>query len=83
MEITVSQPFPSSGRPEDVSPRDALLEPQRPLCPRCGDGELVDALVARPLGRTLWAVYCAGIFDRGRHRLARRSCGYVGGNTAL
>lgn len=83
MEMNVSQPFPSSGRPEDVSPHDAFLEERRPLCPRCGDGELVDALVARPLGRTLWAVYCAGIFDRSRHRLARKSCGYVGGNTAL
>lgn len=79
----MSQPFPSSGRPEDVSSRDALLEARRPLCPRCGDGELVDALVSRPAGMALWAVYCAGIFDRGRHRLARRSCGYVGGTAPI
>lgn len=79
----MSQPFPSSGRPEDVSPGEPIPETRRPRCPRCGDGELVDALVSRPAGMALWAVYCAGIFDRGRHRLARRSCGYVGGTAAI
>jgi hypothetical protein len=82
MEMHVSQPFPSSGAPGEVLSREPLTEP-RPRCPRCGDGELVDALVARPVGMALWAVYCAGVFDRSRHRLARRSCGYVGGTAAL
>ncbi|HET8946672.1 MAG TPA: hypothetical protein VFQ07_06795 [Candidatus Polarisedimenticolia bacterium] len=75
----MSQPFPSSGAPGEVSPIEPALEARRPCCPRCGDGELVDALVVRPVGMALWAVYCAGIFDRARRRLARRSCGYVGG----
>jgi hypothetical protein len=80
MEMDVSQPFPSSGRPEDVSALEPALEAtRRPRCPRCGDGELVDAFVKRPAGMALWAVYCAGVFDRTRRRLARRSCGYVGG----
>ena len=82
MEMHV-QPFPSSGRPEDVSSREPFREAMRPRCPRCGDGELVDALVSRPAGMALWAVYCAGIFDRSRRRLARRSCGYVGGTASL
>ena len=73
------QPFPSSGRQGEVSAAEPIPETRRPRCPRCGDGELVDAFVARPAGMALWAVYCAGIFDRTRHRLARRSCGYVGG----
>jgi hypothetical protein len=68
----VSQPIPSSGARGVVS-----REPG--LCPRCGDGELVDAQVVRPAGMALWAVYCAGVFDRTRRRFVRRSCGYLGG----
>jgi hypothetical protein len=78
----VSQPFPSSGARGEVSPDEPRLEARRPSCPRCGDGELVDALVSRPAGMALWAVYCAGVFDRTRRRLARRSCGYLGGMAA-
>ena len=75
----MSQPFPSSGAQGEVSSIEPGLEARRPCCPRCGDGELVDALVSRPAGMALWAVYCAGVFDRTRRRLARRSCGYLGG----
>lgn len=78
----MSQPFPSSGAPGEVSSIEPVLEARRPCCPRCGDGELVDALVSRPEGMALWAVYCAGVFDRSRRRLARRSCGYLGGTAA-
>jgi hypothetical protein len=75
----VSQPFPSSGRRGGVLPAEALPETRLSRCPRCGDGDLVDALVSRPAGMALWAVYCAGVFDRTRRRFLRRSCGYVGG----
>lgn len=74
----MSQPFPSSGAQGEVSLEPAL-EARRPCCPRCGDGELVDTLVTRPVGMALWAVYCAGVFDRTRRRFVRRSCGYLGG----
>ena len=83
MEMDVSQPFPSSGRPEEVSLEPAHEAARRPRCPLCGDGELVDAFVARPSGMALWVVYCAGVFDRARRRLARRSCGYVGGTAPV
>lgn len=43
----------------------------------------MDAFVSRPAGMALWAVYCAGVFDRSKKRLVRRSCGYVGGTAAV
>jgi hypothetical protein len=64
-------PFPSSGaqgRASETGPR----------CPRCGQGDLVDALLGIDPRAGVWTFYCAGVYDRERRRLVQRSCGYLG-----
>jgi hypothetical protein len=69
-------PFPSSGAQGGVSSGSAR-------CPRCGLGELVDALVGLGPAPGVWAFYCAGVYDRERRRLVQRSCGYLGAGGAF
>jgi hypothetical protein len=78
-------PFPSSGaqgRVSSASTGTGSGEPS-PRCPRCGQGELIDALVGLGPGPGLWAFYCAGVYDRERRRLVQRSCGYLGAGGAV
>ena len=52
--------------------------PCPPRCPRCGVGDLLRARLLRAPGQATEVDYCAGIYDRGRRRLARPGCGYNG-----
>jgi len=47
-------------------------------CPVCGSGDLCSIRIARPRGEVWRGVYCAGVYDRDRGRILRRSCGYAG-----
>jgi hypothetical protein len=51
-------------------------EPDEARCPRCGSGDLLVTRVLRGLAVPVVVSYCVGIFDRGRRRFVRRSCGY-------
>ena len=52
-------------------------------CPQCRAGDLFPIGVLRR-GATIWrGSYCAGVFDRGRRRFLRRSCGYSEADLAL
>jgi hypothetical protein len=75
-------PFPSSGAQGKVSSGAVRKGEPEARCPRCGQGELVDALVGLGPGPGLWAFYCAGVYDRERRRLVQRSCGYLGSGGA-
>ena len=58
--------------------RTAEDETQEPLCPGCGGGDLVRALVGREPGPMSEKWYCAGVWDAARRRQVRRSCGWIG-----
>jgi hypothetical protein len=52
--------------------------PEGPLCPACGGGDLVRTIVGRGAGPMSEMWYCAGVWDAARRRQVRRSCGWVG-----
>ena len=58
-------------------PRDtSIAEPSR--CPACGSGLLLTISVFRR-DRGVWrAACCAGLYDRRRRQVVRRSCGWSG-----
>lgn len=58
--------------------REPEAEPQGPLCPGCGGGDLVRTVVVREPAPPAAMWYCAGLWDAARRRQVRRSCGWVG-----
>ena len=53
-------------------------EPPDPRCPRCGTGDLLVTRVLRGATPPVELEFCVGVYDRGRRRFVRRSCGYAG-----
>lgn len=53
-------------------------EPPEARCPRCGTGDLLVTRVLRGAMPPVDLEFCVGVFDRGRRRFVRRSCGYAG-----
>jgi hypothetical protein len=51
-------------------------------CPNCGSGDLFEIRLLHRGGGERLAAYCAGLYDRDRRRLVRRSCGYAEGEAA-
>lgn len=52
-------------------------EPPDPRCPRCGAGDLLVTRVLRGDEEPVALEFCVGVYDRGRRRFIRRSCGYA------
>ena len=52
-------------------------EPPEPRCPRCGAGDLLVTRVLRGASEPVALEFCVGVYDRGRRRFIRRSCGYA------
>jgi hypothetical protein len=58
--------------------KTAAADPEGPLGPACGGGDLVKTLVGREPGPSAALWYCAGVWDARLRHQARRSCGWVG-----